>query len=292
MARLASAASANPSNASTARSQVYRVIVSSSRYRCRMKLVLVQPLLTFAPDADNAAVVERLLEPLSGSLEHDDVVLLPEHFDLRNSRSEYEAGVIALARRLGCHVIGGSHHEQRATGNVNTGIAVDGQGKLLASYEKLRPYAEERSRVQNGSVLGELSIAGRRLLILVCADFWFSDLFHRTSQLPDLVLVPAHSVTRKPTPDYSRALWRHLAVARAYEFGVYVGISDWAPAPTPLGLPASGVGGLADPTTTDPDELYTPIGGELRVYPLDFDALDRFRRDRSNRGFFWRAAGT
>jgi predicted amidohydrolase len=255
-----------------------------------MKLVLVQPLLAFTPDADNAAVVGRLLEPLAGSLERDDVVLLPEHFDLRSSRSDYEAGVIALARRLGCHVIGGSHHEQRATGSVNTGIAVDPDGRILAIYEKLRPYAEERSRVQNGSVLGELSIAGRRLLILVCADFWFSDLFHRTAHLPDLVLVPAHSVTRKPSPDYSRALWRHLAVARAYEFGVYVGVSDWAHAPAPLGLPASGVGGLADPTTTDPHALYAPIDGELRVYPLDFDALDRFRHDRTSRGFFWRAA--
>jgi predicted amidohydrolase len=255
-----------------------------------MKLVLVQPLLTFAPDADNSAVMQRVLEPLAGSLERDDLVLLPEHFDLRRSRDDYEAGVLALARKLGCHVIGGTHHEQRDTGSVNTGVAVDPDGRLIARYEKLRPYAEERSRVQHGSVLGELSIAGRRVLILVCADFWFSDLFHRAAHLPDLVLVPAHSVTRKPTPDYSRALWRHLAVARAYEFGVYVGISDWAPAPTPLGLPASGVGGLADPTRTDPEKLYEPIEGELRVYSLDFDALDRFRRDRVNRGFFWRVA--
>ncbi|HKP59033.1 MAG TPA: carbon-nitrogen hydrolase family protein [Polyangiales bacterium] len=255
-----------------------------------MKLVLVQPLLTYAPDADNSQLVERLLEPLTGSLDHDDLVLLPEHFELRNSRSDYEAGVRGLARKLGCHVVGGSHHEQRATGNVNTGIVVDPEGRTLASYEKLRPYAEERSRVQNGNVLGEVSIAGRRLLILVCADFWFSDLFHRTAQLPDLVLVPAHSVTRKPTPDYSRALWKHLAVARAYEFGVYVGVSDWAHAPVTLGLAASGVGGLADPTTTDPNALYLPINGDLRVYTLDFDALDRFRRDRYNRGFFWRVA--
>ncbi|HKU41489.1 MAG TPA: hypothetical protein VJR89_25205, partial [Polyangiales bacterium] len=139
-------------------------------------------------------------------------------------------------------------------------------------------------------VLGELTIGGRRLLILVCADFWFSDLFHRTTQLPDLVLVPAHSVTRKPAPDYSRALWRHLAVSRAYEFGVYVAISDWAHAPAPpIGLPASGVGGLADPATIDPDRFFLPIEDQLRVYELDFDALERFRRDRYARGFFWRA---
>jgi hypothetical protein len=122
---------------------------------------------------------------------------------------------------------------------------------------------------------------------LICADFWFADVFARAHVLPDVVLVPALSVTRKPTPDYSRRLWQHLAVARAYEFGVYVGISDWSHSST-LSLPASGVGGLADPTTPDPDRLFTPIGTrDLAVFELDFDALAAFRGDRVNRGFFW-----
>ena len=253
-----------------------------------MKLVLVQPRLSYQVEADNPGVIERMLEPFSSALEPDDVVLLPEHYDLRPSRADYEAGVSSLARRLGCYVIGGSHHEQRGAHKLNAGVASDGSGALVASYEKLRPYAAERALVDPGTAVGELEIAGRRILILVCADFWFSDLFHRTSKLPDLVLVPAHSVTRKPTPDYSRALWRQLAVSRAYEFGVYVGVSDWAPAPTPIGLPASGVGGFADPTTVDPSKLYQPIEGDVQVYPLDFAALDAFRQDRYARGFFWR----
>lgn len=255
-----------------------------------MKLVLVQPRLRFEPDAENLAVVRGALQPLVGTLGPEDIVLLPEHFELRSDRAEYEADVRALAATLGCHVVGGSHHEQRGQERLNTGVVAAASGAIVAHYEKLRPYADERNRVQNGQLLGELSVAGRRLLILVCADFWFSDLFHRTTQLPDLVLVPAHSVTRKPSPDYSRELWRHLAVSRAYEFGVYVGISDWAHVPAPpLGLPASGVGGLADPTTIDPNEFFRPIDGDVRVYELDFDALDRFRRDRYARGFFWRA---
>jgi len=253
-----------------------------------MKLVLVQPRLSYQVEADNPAVIQRLLEPLASSLEPDDVVLLPEHYDLRPSRTDYEDGVRALARQLGCYVIGGSHHEQRGDHKVNAGVASDGRGTLVASYDKLRPYAAERAFVEPGSLVGEFEIAGRWILIFVCADFWFSDLFHRTTRLPDLVLVPAHSVSRKPTPDYSRALWRQLAVSRAYEFGVYVGVSDWAAAPTPVGLPASGVGGFADPTTVDPAELYRPIQGEVQVYPLDFAALDAFRQDRYARGFFWR----
>lgn len=254
-----------------------------------MKLVLVQPRLLYDAQADNPGLVRRVLEPFAGQFEPDDLVLLPEHYDLRPSRDDYEANVCALAQHLGCHVIGGSHHEQRDGHRVNAGVASDSRGRVVARYEKLRPYADERQRVREGETLGEFSVAGKRILVLVCADFWFSDLFHRTRELPDLVLVPAHSVTRKPSPDYSRALWRHLAVGRAYEFGVYVGISDWAYAPAPVGLPASGVGGFADPTTIDPAGLYLPIDGAVHVYPLDFDALDAFRRDRRARGFFWRA---
>lgn len=255
-----------------------------------MKLVLVQTHFSYDVSAENAAVIRRVLEPLARSLSRDDLVLLPEHYDLRPSRADYENDVRALARTLGCHVVGGSHHEQRDGQRVNAGVVSNPSGQLLARYEKLRPYAGERTLVEPGTALGELTIAGKRLLILVCADFWFSDLFHRTTELPDLVLVPAHSVTRKPAPDYSRALWRHLAVARAYEFGVYVGVSDWAAerGPLPVGLPASGVGGFADPTQVDPDALYTPIRGDAQIYELDFTALEAFRKDRYARGFFWR----
>jgi predicted amidohydrolase len=251
-----------------------------------MKLVLVEPALSFEAGADNLDVVSRLLAPFAPDLGADDLVLLPEHFDLRGSRAEYEAGICGLSRRLGCHVVGGSHHEDRDGGHVNVGIVADGRGEVLGSYEKLRPYAEERSRVQGGAGFGEFRIGGRAILVLICADFWFSDVFYRATALPDLILVPAFSVSRKPTPDYSRALWRHLSVARAYEFGTYVGISDWAHVPGRLS--ASGVAGFADPTTADPGALFSPVGGTARLYDLDWAALETFRRDRVDRGFFWK----
>jgi hypothetical protein len=103
-----------------------------------------------------------------------------------------------------------------------------------------------------------------------------------------LILVPALSVSRKPTPEYSRSLWHHLSVARAYEFGASVGVSDWAHVPSPGGFSASGVAGFADPTALHPDGMYQPIGGSLRIVTLDFERLDEFRRDRTSRGFFWR----
>jgi predicted amidohydrolase len=253
-----------------------------------MKLLLVQPELSYSPESDNLEVVARLVEPYASALSEGDVVLLPEHVDVRPSRATYERDVRRLATRLGCHVVGGSHHEDREGGRVNSGIVADAGGQIVAAYEKLRPYAEERARVQEGSALGELTIGGRPVLVLICADFWFSDVFYRTRALPDLILVPAFSVTRKPTPRYSRSLWEHLAVARAYEFGAYVGISDWAHTDAPGHLSASGVGGLGDPTTHDAEALFRPIGGAARLFDLDFGALHDFRRDRIDRGFFWK----
>lgn len=253
-----------------------------------MKLVLIEPVLDHAPGAANMAAVTALLAPLRGQLAAGDVVLLPERFHLDPSRDRYESDVRGLARDLGCHVVGGSHHEQRDDGALNSGIVAGPDGAVLAHYDKLRPYAAERQWVRPGSRVGELDIAGRHVLVLVCADFWFSDLFDRTRRLPDLVLVPALSVTRKPTPDYSRELWRHLAIARAYEFGAFVGISDWSHA-SQVPLPASGVGGLADPTGVDPARFFTPVDAAgISVLDLDFDALDAFRRDRMDRGFFWK----
>ena len=254
-----------------------------------MKLLLVQPELSYATGADNLGTVTRIAEQFAAELGPDDVLLLPEHFDLRPSRDDYEAGVGGLARGLGCHVVGGSHHENRGGVRVNSGVVANAKGEIVTRYEKVRPYATERERVQDGSAFGEVTIGGRAVLILICADFWFSDLFARASALPDVVLVPALSVTRKPTPGYSRALWRHLAISRAYEFGTYVGVSDWSHVPTPEHLFfASGVGGLADPTPIDPDAFFSPIAGDARLYHLDFEALSAFRADRRQRGFFWK----
>ncbi len=253
-----------------------------------MKLVLVQPQLSYA-DEENLDRIKSAIGSAHLELGQDDIVLLPERFEPMGTRAGYEHEMSELARSLGCHLVGGSHHEERASGAVNSGLVVDPQGRVIARYDKLRPYANERSWVGPGTELGEVEIAGRSVLVLICADFWFSDLFARAQRLPDVVLVPALSVTRKNTPDYSRTLWRHLAVARAYEFGAYVGVSDWG---YPSRLPelfASGVGGFADPTMVEPARLYAPIGDRaVAVHELDFDRLAEFRQDRVERGFFWK----
>ncbi len=254
-----------------------------------MRLILVQPQLRHLAGASNLDPIRVMLDGARMQLEHADLLLLPERFDLRDDPSRYQADIVALARSLGCHVVGGSHHERRAGTSVNAGIVADSHGNILEHYEKLRPYALERQFVEPGGRLGELTIGEFHIVILICADFWFVDLLLRARAAPDLVLVPALSVTRKPSPAYSRALWKHLAISRAYEFGTYVGISDWA---HPSQLPAlftSGAGGFADPTTIDPEKFFLPIATSgVDVHRLDWQALDTFRRDRIGRGFFWK----
>ncbi len=255
-----------------------------------MRLILVQPQLGVTQGPANLEAIATAVLAEGAPAGAEDVLLLPEHVLSTTDAAEYESAIAHLARDLGCHVIGGSHHQARAAGRVNAGVAVDPSGRILGRYEKVRPYALERERVSPGVQHPAFEVCGRRVRVLVCADFWFADVLQAADDLPDLVLVPALSVTRKPTPDYSRALWRHLAVARAYEYGVFVGVSDWG---YPSALPtqhACGVAGLADPTTTDPSGLFTALGdAAVRAFSLDFEALEAFRDDRRERGFFWRS---
>jgi hypothetical protein len=141
--------------------------------------------------------------------------------------------------------------------------------------------------VHPGELLGEFCVGGRNVLVLICADFfWLSSLLLHAVQPPDVILVAALSVTRKSSPTYSKEIWRHTAVARAYERAAFVGISDWAFPSSLPGFFSSGVGGFADPTVTEPASLFRPMGEQqVSAFPLDFEALAAFRADRATRGF-------
>jgi len=242
--------------------------------------------------------VLRLLDAEGAAPAARDILLLPEHCEISNSEQEYMERLSRFALRVGCNVVGGSQHRlaEGAQLAVNVGCVMSGRGERLFEYDKLRPYADERNWVTPGQRLGLGEISGLRCLVLVCADFWFSDVFQRSVELPTLVLVPALSVSRKATPTYSRALWQHLMVARAYEFGCYVGVSDWAASSRLPRLAPSGVAGFADPTAQAAEGLFRAPAGSaqgdpgLLVVDLELEQLERFRDDRRARGFFWRDA--
>lgn len=250
-----------------------------------MKLGLVNARLTAGASAENLSALERLLGSWHGALGPNDLVVLPEHHYFGDWHA-YRAEMQRLAVGLGCTLVAGSAHRPEGAHRVNSGLVLSPQGDVVASYDKLRPYAAERGWVEPGTTLGSFDLGGRRISVMICADFWFTDLFLRQRALPDLVVVPALSVTRKPEARYSKTLWRHTAVARAYEYGVFVGISDWAESSDLSGARASGVAGFADPTQVDPKRLFREVDTTALI-DLDFSHIDAFRADRRARGFFW-----
>lgn len=254
-----------------------------------MHLLLLQPRLA-AFDADaNLEAIERIVRSARDHLDAEGLILLPEHFTPDPSAEKYLAFLRRIAGIAGCAVVGGSHHRVDGERRINYGCAVNGRGEVIGEYSKLRPYFEEAKHVSPGSGFGEFMINGWKVLVFICADFWFSDLILAARSQPDLILVPALSVSRKTEPHYSRALWRHLCVTRAYEFGAYVGVSDWHEDSSLPTHRTCGVTGLADPRAIDPGKFFLPAGSEeYALYALDRETLDNFRDDRRMRGFFWK----
>jgi hypothetical protein len=77
-----------------------------------------------------------------------------------------------------------------------------------------------------------------------------------------------------------------MAVARAYEFSVYVGISDWAFPCEYHGLRSSSVAGLADPRPRDGNGFFTRIGQRaLTAHEIDLPRLRELRRHRNEHAF-------
>jgi len=253
-----------------------------------MRLLLLQPVLHAFDPRHNLTAIEQLVAN-QGTLYPDDIILLPEHFTSSGSIEAYTEFLKHLATIAGCTIVGGSHHREVHGKRLNAGTIVGPGGSELGRYSKVRPYFHELNHITPGDKPGEFFINGKHLLVLICADFWYSDLILQSAFMPDLILVPALSVSRKPSPDYARSLWKHLAITRAYELGVYIGISDWNEGSALPKYRTSGVGGFADPTQTDPERLFTPIdeSGSMLV-SIDFEALERFRADRRMRGFFWK----
>jgi predicted amidohydrolase len=173
---------------------------------------------------------------------------------------------------------------------VNSGIVADDCGSIVARYEKVRLYGSELGRgIVGGSTFGRFECE-IEFVVLICSDLWFSDSFSKLQASPDAILIPSFSITQKRDPNSARQLWRHMAIARAYEYAAYVGVSDWAHPCQFDGLSAAGVSGIANPRP-DGDCFFSPNqDAELCVHELNFARLDAFRKNRAVRGFLWNPA--
>lgn len=66
----------------------------------------------------------------------------------------------------------------------------DTTGSITIEYEKLHPYGIEGALgISKGRRAQMFEIQGRKILILLCAHFWYSSSFVQESSLPDVVLV-------------------------------------------------------------------------------------------------------
>ncbi|MBS4027339.1 MAG: carbon-nitrogen hydrolase family protein [Ignavibacteriales bacterium] len=255
-----------------------------------MNLILLQPTLRAFDSKGNLEAIELLVAKAKEKISSEDILLLPEHFTFDDDVNSYDDFIRKLASLANCTVVGGSHHRTMNGKRINYGIAVDRKGNEIGNYSKLRPYFHELNHVFAGDSFGEFQINGKNFLVLICADFWYSDLMFKTKKQPDVILVPSLSVSRKPNAGYSQSLWKHTAITRAFEFGAFVGISDWSENSLLQKNRTCGVGGFTDPTTIQDDNFFYAISSEgISMFKLDFDALDEFRSDRKMRGFFWSA---
>ncbi len=218
----------------------------------------------------------------------DDILLLPELLGGESPRPEYEGFVSDLAAKLGCFVVGGSHHDAGRGRKFNCGAVANSTGTVVSRYQKLWPDGiEVKMGIAPGSKTGHFEVAGCRVLVLVCADFWYSSvILSRLHPRPDLILVPTFSISLRSSPLAARSLWQSMAISRAYEFGVYVGISDWAHPCDYHGLKSSSVAGFADPRPQTHDGFFSPLGIQTIIgHDLELSRLRWLREHRSTRAF-------
>jgi len=245
-----------------------------------MKILLTQP------EMRSGDMRRDIADLISGTeVPECDIAVLPELIGSTAVTEDYESQISDLARSWSCYVVGGSHYLPMDHGLVNSGVVAAPDGTIVTRYQKTRPYGSEiNSGVVLGDTSGHFEVDGRQVAVLICSDVWFSESFSELSANPDVILIPSFSITQRGSPNKARELWNHVTVSRPYENAAYVGVSDWAFPCKFDGLSAAGVTGLVNPRP-EGDLYFTSQENKFGLYELDFDRLDGFRANRSERGF-------
>jgi predicted amidohydrolase len=253
-----------------------------------IELTLVQPRVWQVDGDANFAQLERHLAGIRPRASEAAVVVLPELVGSSMARARYCSAVSQLAARLDRWVIGGSHHWDADGGRRNAGVVVAPTGDIVAAYEKRHPFgAEIDADVGSGAGPVVVDVGGVSVAAMICADFWHSECVHQLDPHPDVIAVASFSISRGRAPGAAKELWRHLAVTRAWEHGVHVGISDWSPASSYGGLHAVGLAASASPAPTRPAGFITGLGNRrVQTIEVDIDRLRSFRADQHERGMF------
>ncbi|MBN1773323.1 MAG: carbon-nitrogen hydrolase family protein [Deltaproteobacteria bacterium] len=264
-----------------------------------MELPSSLSVLSFNVELDprsSQANIARLQEAAATAGEAADsadrrIALLPERWWRDDDEPAYRAAVQELAGRWSCWVVGGSMHAERHDGTTrNLGLLAAPDGSEHGTYEKRHPFAAEAlAGVTAGTGPAGFDLDGVRITVAICADLFDPALFRGAGpDDPAAILVCAASTSRKPDPAFARALWTHVATARAWERNAHVAIADWAHAPHLPGVRTCGVSGHADPTRETPP-FFAPTPAPAAWLHLPLGPLARLRRDRLSRNFLWPA---
>lgn len=248
-----------------------------------VELVLVRPP-SWSPDGiANLDAAHAELRRI-GTLGERHIVVLPELVGSAIDDRAYLAALRAITATTGAWLVGGTHH--RPETSTNTGYALAPDGTVAHRYDKLNPYGTENDHgIRPGGAITTGRLAGLNVTVLVCADAWYPEHLVTQRDVPELLVVPSFSTTRRP-PAFARALWRHLAITRAYEFTTYVALADWRPGTTHHGIPCAGTSGIADPAPHHPGHYFTPAPDRTSfIHHLDLTKLHALRQDRGSRGF-------
>jgi predicted amidohydrolase len=251
-----------------------------------MHLLLTQPRTRSGDGEADLAAVLPLIEASDLIPSGESLLVLPELIGGEVSRARYLAGVRRIARGLGVYVVGGSHLCGARGAPLNRGVIVGPDGAELAEYEKANRYGSElRDGFRAGCGGCHVRIASVSVYVAICADFWHLGRAFLEA-VPDVVAVPAFSVTQKATPHLARARWRHQMIAKAYELTAFVGVSDWAPSVRHADGRSSGAAAFARPNPAHVRDLFSGLGARTMAgFEIDPGQIAALREDRRRRGF-------
>ena len=126
----------------------------------------------------------------AAAAEGAELVVLPEHFDLRGRDEDYAAGaepidgptitrVRELARELGIDLVAGSFSERREGQDKpsNTSVHIGPEGEIEAVYRKIHLFdvtvGDVDYRESDSSAAGDALVTGNQIGLTVCYDLRF-----------------------------------------------------------------------------------------------------------------------
>ncbi|MBM7643038.1 carbon-nitrogen family hydrolase [Streptococcus loxodontisalivarius] len=193
-----------------------------------MKVALVQMDVVHGRPEINKRTVLRFLE--EAVLEKPDVIVLPEMwntgYDLEhladladeNGRDSLDF-LSSFAKKHAVNLLAGSIANKKSDGYYNTSFAIDREGNLLSSYDKVHLFGlmSEADYLQAGQSESHFSFDGRACSAAICYDIrfpeWIRTLMSRGSQLLFVVA---------QWPEARQEQWEILLRARAVENQAYL----------------------------------------------------------------------